>query len=83
MSLPWFEIFVFPGFIFIIVLTLVFEQASSRLYSRFNFSDKKPPMFIPLQTYYLLGMQKDKKERKKQVSIYYMFSEQFLTELYI
>ncbi|MHA1185757.1 MAG: NADH-quinone oxidoreductase subunit H [Candidatus Heimdallarchaeota archaeon] len=55
MSLPWFEIFVFPGFIFIIVLTLVFEQASSRLYSRFDFADKKPPMFIPLQTYYLLS----------------------------
>lgn len=55
MSLPWFEIFVFPGFIFIIVLTLLFEQASSRLYSRFEFSDRKPPMFIPIQTYYSLS----------------------------
>ena len=56
MSLPWFEIFVFPGFIFVVVLTLLFEQASSRLYSRFEFSDKTPPMFIPLHSYYLLSL---------------------------
>ncbi|MHA1307093.1 MAG: NADH-quinone oxidoreductase subunit H [Candidatus Heimdallarchaeota archaeon] len=68
MSLPWFEIFVFPGFIFIFVLTLLFEQSSSRLYSRFNFSDKKQPMFIPLQTYYQLGF-KGKKESLSTKSI--------------
>ena len=48
MSIPWFEIFVFPGFLFILGLTLLFEHISYRLYSRFDYRNKKSPLFIPL-----------------------------------
>ncbi len=45
---PWFEITIFPGFLFIILLALLSEQINSRLNSRFYFKTEKSSMFIPI-----------------------------------
>jgi len=45
---PWFEITIFPGFLFILILALLSEQINSRLNSRFYFKAEKTPMFIPI-----------------------------------
>lgn len=48
MEIPWIEIFIFPGFLFILGLTFLFEHISYRLYSRFDFNEKRHPLFIPI-----------------------------------
>lgn len=45
---PWFEIVIFPGFVFIVILAILSEQINSRLNSRFYFRTEKTPMFIPI-----------------------------------
>jgi len=45
---PWFEIVIFPGFVFIVILALLSEQINSRLNSRFYFRTERTPMFIPI-----------------------------------
>ncbi len=45
---PWFEIVIFPGFVFIVILAIISEQINSRLNSRFYFRTEKRPMFIPI-----------------------------------
>jgi NADH:ubiquinone oxidoreductase subunit H len=56
------EILFFPGFLFILLITLSFEQVAAKLYDRLFFPIKKQPMFIPLVHYFQLtkakGMQK-------------------------
>ncbi|MFW9922869.1 MAG: NADH-quinone oxidoreductase subunit H [Candidatus Thorarchaeota archaeon] len=54
MIVPWFEILIFPGFLFVLGLTLLFEQIASRLYSRFDYKNKSQPFFIPLVDHFKL-----------------------------
>ena len=57
---PWFDIVIFPGFVFIVILAITSEQINSRLNSRFYFRTEKMPMFIPIVEnfkFYLKGEQ--------------------------
>ncbi|RLI65585.1 hypothetical protein DRO91_05470 [Candidatus Heimdallarchaeota archaeon] len=44
----WFNLFVFPGMVFFIVLAAIFEHVNGRLMARFSFQAKEQAMFIPL-----------------------------------
>lgn len=62
MAIPWVEIFIFPGFLFILGLTILFEQITSRLYSRFSFKPKDLPMFIPIIEHFKLCFKGEKEQ---------------------
>ncbi|MBK5113209.1 MAG: NADH-quinone oxidoreductase subunit H [Candidatus Heimdallarchaeota archaeon] len=62
----WFEITIFPGFIFIIILALLSEQINSRLNSRFFISIEKTPMFIPMIENFKLYLKGEKESTSKK-----------------
>ncbi len=62
MAIPWVEIFIFPGFLFILGLAILFEQITSRLYSRFSFKPKGSPMFIPIVEHFKLCFKGEKEQ---------------------
>ncbi len=62
MAIPWVEIFIFPGFLFILGLTIIFEQIVSRSYSRFSFKPKDSPMFIPIVEHFKLCFKGEKEQ---------------------
>ncbi|NHK29797.1 MAG: NADH-quinone oxidoreductase subunit H [Asgard group archaeon] len=62
MDLSWFDIFLFPGFTFVIILTLFLEQIASRITNRFYFGEIQSPMFIPIVEQFKL-ITKGKKEK--------------------
>ncbi|NHJ39507.1 MAG: NADH-quinone oxidoreductase subunit H [Asgard group archaeon] len=68
MDISWFDILLFPGFTFIIILTLFHEQITSRITNRFYFGDLKSPMFIPLVEQFKL-ITKGEKEKVNFKSI--------------
>ncbi|MHA1556140.1 MAG: NADH-quinone oxidoreductase subunit H [Candidatus Heimdallarchaeota archaeon] len=68
MAIPWVEIFIFPGFLFVLGLAILFEQITSRLYSRFSFKPKGSPMFIPIVEHFKLCF-KGEKERINTKSV--------------
>ncbi len=54
MGIDLLEILVFPGFVFILGLIIIFEQISSRVYARFYYNHQKTPMFIPIIEHFKL-----------------------------
>lgn len=62
MVIPWVEIFIFPGFLFILGLAIIFEQIVSRVYSRFSFKPKDSPMFIPIVEHFKLCLKGEKEQ---------------------
>lgn len=60
MSIPWIEIFIFPGFLFVLGLTLLFEHISYRLYSRFDYKNKKSPLFVPIIDHFKITFSNEK-----------------------
>ena len=60
MTLPWVEILVFPGFLFILGIVLVIEHINSGLQSLFLFKEKNSPMFIPIKEHFLLCFKGEK-----------------------
>ena len=63
MAIPWVEIFVFPGFLFILGLTILFEQITHRIYARFDFKPKDSPMFIPIVEHFKLCFHGEKEQQ--------------------
>jgi NADH:ubiquinone oxidoreductase subunit H len=61
----WFEIAIFPGFAFIILLALLSEQINSRLNSRFSTGIVKSPMFIPIIENFKLYLKGEKESIKR------------------
>lgn len=62
MAISWLEILVFPGFLFVLGLTFLFEQISSRIYSRFSFQNSTNPLFIPIIDHFRLCLKGEKEE---------------------
>ncbi|MHA1211151.1 MAG: NADH-quinone oxidoreductase subunit H [Candidatus Heimdallarchaeota archaeon] len=58
----WFYILIYPGFTFMLVLTLLMEQITSRVFSRFKYASLKSPMFIPLVNHLKLVFRREKQK---------------------
>ena len=54
MAIPWIELLLFPGILFTLGLTVLFEQITSRIYSRFAYKAEGAPMFIPIIEHFKL-----------------------------
>ncbi len=62
MAFPWFELLIFPGFVFVIILTLLSEQINSRLYNRLSYNTDTSPIFIPIVEHFKLVFKGEKEK---------------------
>ncbi|MBD3191423.1 MAG: hypothetical protein GF308_12315 [Candidatus Heimdallarchaeota archaeon] len=72
MALPWLELLLFPGFVFILGVTFLFEHITARVYALFEFRIDSP-LFIPVTHHFKFWL-----KRKPRTSMKKDFLQAFL-----